>query len=84
MAGSSESLTIVLVIISLAHSLKRKVIAEGVDDAAQMDLLRQYGCDEAQGYLIVTPCPPGNLKPGTYGGVPLKNLTNLMGYNGNN
>jgi EAL domain-containing protein (putative c-di-GMP-specific phosphodiesterase class I) len=57
MVGSSENLTIVLVIISLAHSLKHKVIAEGIDDQAQMDLLRQYGCDEAQGYLIGHPMP---------------------------
>jgi len=62
MAGSSESLTIVLVIISLAHSLKHKVIAEGIDDAAQMDLLRQYGCDEAQGYLIGHPMPAGEFE----------------------
>jgi EAL domain-containing protein (putative c-di-GMP-specific phosphodiesterase class I) len=62
MAGSSESLTIVLVIISLAHSLKHKVIAEGIDDAAQMDLLRQYGCDEAQGYLIGHPMTAGEFE----------------------
>lgn len=55
MVGSSENLAIVLAIISLAHSLKHKVIAEGIDNQAQMDLLRQFGCDEAQGYLIGHP-----------------------------
>jgi EAL domain-containing protein (putative c-di-GMP-specific phosphodiesterase class I) len=48
---------LVQTIISLAHSLKRKVIAEGVESEEQADLLRQLGCDEMQGYLISRPVP---------------------------
>ncbi len=52
-----DTKVLVQTIISLAHSLKRKVIAEGVESEAQADLLRQMGCDEMQGYLISRPVP---------------------------
>jgi EAL domain-containing protein (putative c-di-GMP-specific phosphodiesterase class I) len=38
--------------ISLAHDLKVKVIAEGIETRKQYDLLKQWGCDGGQGYLI--------------------------------
>jgi EAL domain-containing protein (putative c-di-GMP-specific phosphodiesterase class I)/GGDEF domain-containing protein len=38
--------------ISLAHDLKIEVIAEGVETQNQYDLLKQWGCDAGQGYLI--------------------------------
>jgi diguanylate cyclase (GGDEF)-like protein len=45
-------------IISLGHSLKLKVIAEGVEEEAQLDFLKANHCDEAQGYLFSRPVPP--------------------------
>jgi diguanylate cyclase (GGDEF)-like protein/PAS domain S-box-containing protein len=45
-------------IISLAHNLKLKVIAEGVETEAQLAYLRYHGCDEIQGYLFSRPLPP--------------------------
>jgi len=52
-----DTVMLVQTIISLAHSLKRKVIAEGVESEEQANLLRQLGCDEIQGYLISRPVP---------------------------
>lgn len=45
------------VIIDLAHSLSVNVLAEGVEDAAQLEILRSLGCDEAQGYFLGRPMP---------------------------
>ena len=38
-----------------------KVVAEGVEDEATMDLLNEYGCDEAQGYYFSRPMPGEDL-----------------------
>jgi diguanylate cyclase (GGDEF)-like protein/PAS domain S-box-containing protein len=53
----SNDAAIARAIISMAHSLGFKVIAEGIETAAQRDYLRGEGCDEAQGYLISRPLP---------------------------
>jgi diguanylate cyclase (GGDEF)-like protein/PAS domain S-box-containing protein len=44
-------------IVSLAHSLRLQVVAEGVETAAQAEFLRSLGCDFAQGYLYSRPLP---------------------------
>lgn len=43
--------------IGLAHSLGLQVVAEGVEDWATLARLREYGCDEAQGYVLSKPQP---------------------------
>jgi EAL domain-containing protein (putative c-di-GMP-specific phosphodiesterase class I) len=49
-------------IISLAHNLNVKVIAEGVEDNIQLSLLREKHCDLIQGYLFSKPLEPRDLK----------------------
>ncbi len=53
----SNDLTIVTAIISMAHSLNLKIIAEGVEKASQRDLLSGLRCDQIQGYLVSRPVP---------------------------
>jgi diguanylate cyclase (GGDEF)-like protein/PAS domain S-box-containing protein len=53
----SDNASIATAIINLAHSLKLKVVAEGVETAAQLDFLCMHHCDEMQGYLFARPMP---------------------------
>jgi diguanylate cyclase (GGDEF)-like protein len=52
-----DTAAIVTAIIAMAHSLRLKVIAEGVEYGDQSLFLRQYACDQMQGYLIKQPVP---------------------------
>jgi EAL domain-containing protein (putative c-di-GMP-specific phosphodiesterase class I) len=53
----SDNASIAAAIINLAHSLKLKVVAEGVETAAQLDFLSAHHCDEMQGYFFARPMP---------------------------
>src|SRR6185436_8905812 len=55
--GQSE-LALVRAIVRLAHSLKMKTVAEGVEHEAQARRLSRMGCDEAQGFYFSRPMPP--------------------------
>jgi EAL domain-containing protein (putative c-di-GMP-specific phosphodiesterase class I) len=55
-------MNIVSTIISLAHTLALKVVAEGVDSEEQSRLLKQLKCDEIQGYLFSKPLPAAQVK----------------------
>jgi len=57
MASKSDSMAVVSIIISLAHSLNLKVVAEGVETQEQLTLLKLLRCDEMQGYLFRPPLP---------------------------
>jgi diguanylate cyclase (GGDEF)-like protein len=56
-ATSSDDAAIVRAIVSLAHSLHLKVIAEGVETPDQLGFLRDLGCDQYQGYHYSAPVP---------------------------
>ncbi|MOA20634.1 Cyclic di-GMP phosphodiesterase Gmr [compost metagenome] len=53
--SSSEAGVIVTSVITLAHNLKMRVVAEGVELMDQLVYLKTAGCDEAQGYFLSRP-----------------------------
>jgi EAL domain-containing protein (putative c-di-GMP-specific phosphodiesterase class I) len=65
---AGDDASIVTAVISMARSLKLRVVAEGVETLEEVDFLRTHECDEAQGYYFSRPVPPqqfaGLLKAG--------------------
>ncbi|MHB8723202.1 MAG: two-component system response regulator [Steroidobacteraceae bacterium] len=57
MTAQANGQVLISAIINLAHSLKLKVVAEGVETEKQLGLLRKLKCDEMQGYLFGKPVP---------------------------
>ena len=52
---------IVSAVVDLAGNLGLRSIAEGVETVAQVERLREMGCDQGQGYLFARPMPPGDV-----------------------
>jgi diguanylate cyclase (GGDEF)-like protein len=61
MLNDPSTMTLVSMIIALAHSLRLKVVAEGVDSEQQAVVLRALKCDQMQGYLVSRPLPFADL-----------------------
>lgn len=55
MAGDPRNRILVHSTIAMAHELGLEVVAEGVEDEATLDLLREMGCDVVQGYFVSRP-----------------------------
>jgi diguanylate cyclase len=61
MRANRDDALIVRSTIDLGHNLGLRLIAEGVEDAPTLDLLRQEGCDGAQGYHLSRPVPAAKI-----------------------
>lgn len=57
MEHDQDDVKIVKSTIDLGHNLGLRVVAEGVENQASLNLLQQLGCDQAQGYFIARPMP---------------------------
>ena len=57
MLNDANAMTLVSTMITLAHSLRLNVVAEGVDEEGQAKVLRLLRCDQMQGYLYSKPLP---------------------------
>jgi PAS domain S-box-containing protein/diguanylate cyclase (GGDEF)-like protein len=55
--GSGDDLAISRAVIAMAHGLRLTVVAEGVEEAGQLALLAEHGCDAMQGYYFSKPLP---------------------------
>jgi len=64
LARDDASRTLVASIIELARSLRLDVVAEGVEDGAQHEVLRSLRCSHAQGFLFARPQPAAAQLPG--------------------
>ena len=58
---NSDDAEIIRAIVTMGKTLNRTVIAEGVETQEQIDMLRDYGCDQIQGYLFCPPMPATEL-----------------------
>jgi PAS domain S-box-containing protein/diguanylate cyclase (GGDEF)-like protein len=62
MTRNTSDMAIVTSVITLAHSLNLRIIAEGVDSGEQAKLLKLLQCDEMQGFLFSPPLPPAEIE----------------------
>ncbi|MDG1582607.1 EAL domain-containing protein [Pseudomonas sp. GOM6] len=58
---NEDDMEITSAVIAMAHNLKLKVVAEGIETAAQLSVLRRQKCDVGQGYLFDRPIPGSQL-----------------------
>jgi EAL domain-containing protein (putative c-di-GMP-specific phosphodiesterase class I) len=58
---NQDDMEITSAVIAMAHNLKLKVVAEGIENAAQLSFLRRHKCDIGQGYLFDRPIPGRDL-----------------------
>lgn len=63
-----DDMAIAAAIIAMAHNLNLQVVAEGVETQAQLDFLREHGCDEVQGFYFGRPVPADEFRAQLAGG----------------
>jgi EAL domain-containing protein (putative c-di-GMP-specific phosphodiesterase class I) len=63
MTQDADDRAITTAVVAMAHSLGLEVLAEGVETAQQLDMLRALGCETVQGYLLGRPVPADRVHP---------------------
>jgi EAL domain-containing protein (putative c-di-GMP-specific phosphodiesterase class I) len=63
MNRDEKSLKLVELVMDIAKFLKVPTVAEGVEDASQVETLKKMGCDLIQGYFFSKPVPPTEFEP---------------------
>ena len=61
--GDAGAVAIARAIVQMGHGLSLRVLAEGVETAAQRESVRAMGCDALQGFLVAAPMPEAELLP---------------------
>jgi diguanylate cyclase (GGDEF)-like protein len=62
MKTQQEDLQLVKIMIQIGHQFGLEVVAEGIEERDSLELLRELGCDVAQGYFISQPLAPGDFE----------------------
>jgi EAL domain-containing protein (putative c-di-GMP-specific phosphodiesterase class I) len=74
-AVNDSSTGVVRGIISLSHELRKTVVAEGIETEEQAQMLREYGCDFAQGYFFGKPMDQPTLFASLHAAAPKEMVT---------
>jgi len=69
--ADAQGRAIVGSMVALAHELRMKVVAEGVESASQLEILDAMGCDEVQGYFMSLPIDPSGFADMLHAAQPL-------------
>ncbi|BEP96471.1 bifunctional diguanylate cyclase/phosphodiesterase [Acidovorax sp. A79] len=69
--SSEDARAVVAAVVSLAHALGLRVVAEGVETSGQRDILLGMGCDELQGFFYARPMPADTLLAWSQGEKPV-------------
>lgn len=75
--NDKQQTAIIRAIISMAKTLGKRIIAEGIETGTQLQFLRREGCDEGQGFLIGRPCPAERLQTFLRERDPIANYGNI-------
>ena len=71
LANDNNGHAVIRAITTLAEALGMETLAEGVEDATQLEILRREGCRSVQGYLLSSPMAAGDVRKWTDAGPPL-------------
>jgi diguanylate cyclase (GGDEF)-like protein len=78
-ANTADNRALVQGIVELARALGVSLVAEGVEEEWQVQLLRELGCDLGQGYLLSPPLPPDEVERVLYGPGPERARLRIVG-----